>query len=103
MKKTHNHIVTKEQICMKLNYMADILYWLNVDLVELVSDIIKSEKQKVKQQVKGARMDKLIKKVEKDVNKNDKSKAKKDIKVLKKADKKMDVKVAKCGATMKKK
>lgn len=46
-------------------------------------------------------VDKLIRKVEKDVMKNKKSKAEKDIKVLKKADKKMDAKVEKCDSKMK--
>ncbi len=48
-------------------------------------------------------MDKLIKKVEKDVMSGKKAKAEKDIKVLKKADKKMDAKVAKCDMKVKKK
>lgn len=42
-------------------------------------------------------MDSLIKKVKKDVNKNDKPKAKKDITTLLKADKKFDKKLEKCG------
>lgn len=46
-------------------------------------------------------MDKLIKKVEKDVMSGKKAKAEKDIKVLKKADKKMDAKVEKYEAMKK--
>jgi len=48
-------------------------------------------------------MDKLIKKVEKDVKENKKSKAEKDIKVLLKQDKVQDKKVEKCGMKMMKK
>lgn len=43
-------------------------------------------------------MDKLIKKVKKDLDKGEK-----DVKVLKKADKKFDRKIAKCDMKMKKK
>lgn len=41
-------------------------------------------------------MDKLINKVKRDVERNDKPKAKKDIDILLKADKKQDAKVERC-------
>lgn len=48
-------------------------------------------------------MDKLIKKVQKDVKENKKPKAEKDIKVLLKKDKIQDKKVEKCDMEMMKK
>lgn len=48
-------------------------------------------------------MDKQIKKVKKDVMKNDKPKAKKDIAKLLKMDKTFDKKIDKCDSDMKKK
>lgn len=48
-------------------------------------------------------MDKLIEKVKRDVDRNDKKKAEKDIKILKKADKKFDKKIEKADKVLGKK
>lgn len=76
--------------------------WLTTDAQEELKKFTEGFAYKPPHLRKEEQMDKLIKKVEKDVKKGAKGKAMKDIKTLKHADKKFDKKIEKAKKVMKK-